>query len=186
MSMGFLVDPKQPVIWRGPMVHRALSDFLTRLDWGQLDYLVIDLPPGTGDAQITLSQTAPLTGALIVTTPQEVSQTVALRGLEMFRQVRVPILGVVENMSYFVGEDGKRYSVFGTGGGKRLAEAAGVPYLGEIPLDPRVAQCGDEGEPIARRFTDAPVSQAYLELASALQREIKNRPAEAELPEVQF
>src|SRR5262249_6361987 len=103
MSMGFLVEPSQAVMWRGPMVHKALSDFLTRIPWGPLDVLVIDLPPGTGDAQLTLSQLAPLSGAVIVTLPQEVSLTVALRGLEMFRQVRVPILGVVENMSYFVG-----------------------------------------------------------------------------------
>ena len=140
MSMGFLVPPTQAVIWRGPMVHKAVNDFLTRIDWGQLDYLVIDLPPGTGDAQLTLTQTAPLSGAVIVTTPQEVSLIDARKGLEMFRQVRVPVLGIVENMSYFVGEDGKRYEIFRHGGGRKLAAEAGVPFLGEIPIDPRVAE----------------------------------------------
>src|SRR5207253_7327053 len=125
MSMGFLVDPNQAVIWRGPMVHKAVSDFLMKIEWGTLDYLVIDLPPGTGDAQLTLTQTAPLSGAVIVTTPQDVALIDARKGLEMFREVRVPVLGIVENMSYFVGEDGKRYEIFRHGGGKKLAEEAG-------------------------------------------------------------
>src|SRR5207245_5375528 len=117
MSMGFIVPPGQAVIWRGPMVHRAVTQFLTDIDWGSLDYLVIDLPPGTGDAQLTLTQTAPLAGAIIVTTPQEVSLIDARKGLEMFRQVRVPVLGIVENMSYFEGADGQRVAIFGQGGG---------------------------------------------------------------------
>src|SRR5205807_9271846 len=143
MSMGFIVPPSQAVIWRGPMVHKAVTQFLTDIAWGALDYLVIDLPPGTGDAQLTLTQTAPLSGAVIVTTPQEVSLIDARKGLEMFRQVRVPVLGIVENMSYFEGEDGKRVPIFGQGGGLKLAGEAGVPFLGEIPIDPRVAECGD-------------------------------------------
>jgi ATP-binding protein involved in chromosome partitioning len=186
MSMGFLVSPSQAVIWRGPMVHKALSDFLTRVDWGQLDFLVIDLPPGTGDAQITLSQAAPLSGAVIVTMPQDVSLTVALRGLEMFRQVRVPILGVVENMSYFVGEDGKRYEIFRHGGGHRLAASAGVPFLGEIPIDPRVAECGDQGEPIVMKYPDSGVAQAYQALARGVQQALEQGTPPQELPDVQL
>jgi ATP-binding protein involved in chromosome partitioning len=187
MSMGFLVPPEQAVIWRGPMVHRALTQFLTQTDWGELDCLVVDLPPGTGDAQITLSQTFPLTGAVIVTMPQDVSLTVAQRGLEMFRQVRVAVLGVIENMSYFVGEDGKRYSLFGEGGGKKLAEAVGVPLLGEIPVDPRVAQCGDQGEPIVSKYPDTPVGKAYLQLATTVMQAMDRAAAEqADLPPVQL
>src|SRR5262245_37032787 len=148
MSIGFVVPPERAVIWRGPMVDRALRQFLGDLDWGQLDYLVIDLPPGTGDAQLTLTQQAPLTGAVIVTMPQDVSLVDARKGLEMFREVRVPVLGIVENMSHFVGEDGRRYEIFGSGGGRKLASASGVPFLGAIPIDPRVSACGDQGEPI--------------------------------------
>jgi ATP-binding protein involved in chromosome partitioning len=186
MSMGFLVNPSQAVIWRGPMVHKAITDFLTRIDWGPLDFLVIDLPPGTGDAQLTLSQTAPLAGAVIVTTPQEASLTVALRGLEMFRQVRVPILGIVENMSYFVGEDGKRYEIFRHGGGHRLAAESGVPFLGEIPIDPRVAECGDQGEPIVLKYPDSSVAQAYQALARSVQQALEQGAPPQELPDVQL
>src|SRR6202007_2941438 len=161
MSMGFIVNPNQAVIWRGPMVHRAVTQFLTDINWGPLDYLVIDLPPGTGDAQLTLTQTAPLSGAVIVITPQEVSLIDARKGLEMFRQVRVPVLGIVENMSYFVGEDGKRYTLFGQGGGEKRQREAEVPFLGTIPIDPRVAECGDSGEPIVHKYPDAPAAKAY-------------------------
>lgn len=181
MSMGFIVNPNQAVIWRGPMVHKAVSQFLTDIDWGKLDYLVIDLPPGTGDAQLTLTQTAPLSGAVIVTTPQEVSLIDARKGLEMFRQVRVPLLGIVENMSYFIGDDGKRYDIFRHGGGRKLAEAAGIPLLGEIPIDPRVALCGDEGEPIVHKYADSPVSKAYLDLATTISRELE-KGEQPELP----
>src|SRR6266478_5690964 len=125
MSMGFWVKPETAMIWRGPMVHKYLTVFLTQIPWGDLDYLVIDLPPGTGDAQLTLTQTAPLSGAIIVTMPQEVSLIDARKGLEMFRQVHVPVLGIVENMSYFVGADGQRYPIFGQGGGSKLAAKAG-------------------------------------------------------------
>jgi ATP-binding protein involved in chromosome partitioning len=186
MSIGFLVPPEQAVIWRGPMVDRALRQFLTDLDWGQLDYLVIDLPPGTGDAQLTLTQHAPLTGAIIVTTPQDVSLIDARKGLEMFRQVRVPVLGIVENMSYFIGEDGKRYDIFRAGGGKKLAGEAGVALLGEIPIDPRVAESGDSGEPIVHRHPDSSAARAYEALAATVVRELELGAGGGDLPEAQL
>jgi ATP-binding protein involved in chromosome partitioning len=186
MSMGFIVKPEQAVIWRGPMVHRAITQFLTDLDWGQLDYLIIDLPPGTGDAQLTLTQTAPLTGAVIVTTPQDVSLIDARKGLEMFRQVRVPVLGIVENMSYFVGEDGKRYEIFRHGGGQKLAAEAGVPFLGEIPIDPRVAESGDSGDPIVHKYPDSPVAAAYRTLAETVVGELNKAAKGPELPTLQL
>jgi len=185
MSIGFVVPPERAVIWRGPMVDRALRQFLTDLHWGALDYLIIDLPPGTGDAQLTLTQNAPLTGAVIVTTPQDVSLVDARKGLEMFREVRVPVLGIVENMSYFVGDDGKRYEIFRHGGGRKLAEAAQVPFLGDIPIDPRVAECGDVGEPIVVRHPDSTVALAYRALADNVVAQLANT-SEPELPEVQF
>src|SRR6201997_975126 len=184
MSMGFWVKPETAMIWRGPMVHKYLTAFLTQIPWGELDYLVIDLPPGTGDAQLTLTQTAPLSGAVIVTTPQEVSLIDARKGLEMFRQVRVPVLGIVENMSYFVGDDGKRYEIFSHGGGQKLANEAGVPFLGEVPIDPRVAECGDTGDPIVHRYPDSPVAQAYSALAHMVVGELQKLEGGPELPEV--
>jgi ATP-binding protein involved in chromosome partitioning len=182
MSMGFIVNPNQAVIWRGPMVHKAVTQFLTDIDWGTLDYLVIDLPPGTGDAQLTLTQTAPLSGAVIVTTPQEVSLIDARKGLEMFRQVRVPILGIIENMSYFTAEDGKRYEIFRHGGGRKLAADAGVPFLGEVPIDPRVAECGDAGEPIVHRDPEATVSKAYAMLADFIAKSLRESGEQPGLP----
>jgi ATP-binding protein involved in chromosome partitioning len=185
MSMGFVVPPSQAVIWRGPMVHRAVTQFLTDIAWGDLDYLVIDLPPGTGDAQLTLTQTAPLSGAVIVTTPQEVSLIDARKGLEMFRQVRVPLLGIVENMSFFVGEDGKRYDIFRHGGGQKLATEAGVPFLGAIPIDPRVAECGDTGDPIVHKYPDSPVGKAYQQLATSVADQLRRLGQQPELPGLQ-
>jgi ATP-binding protein involved in chromosome partitioning len=185
MSMGFLVDPNQAVIWRGPKVAQAVQSFLGQIPWGELDYLVIDLPPGTGDAQLTLSQSAPLTGAVIVTTPQDVSLIDARKGVRMFQEVRVPVFGVIENMSYFVGDDGKRYDIFRAGGGQKLAAEIGVPLLGELPIDPRVAECGDTGEPIVRKYPDSPVAKAYLKLAETLIK-TAGQPAAGPLPEVQL
>lgn len=186
MSMGFIVNPEQAVIWRGPMIHKAVTQFLTDIDWGTLDYLVVDLPPGTGDAQLTLTQTAPLSGAVIVTTPQEVSLIDARKGLEMFKNVRVPVLGIIENMSFFQGDDGKRYEIFGKGGGRKLAGDAGVPYLGDLPMDPRVAECGDAGDPIVHKYLDSPVAKAYLELAKTLNAELKKQAPPAPLPGLQL
>jgi ATP-binding protein involved in chromosome partitioning len=168
MSMGFLVPPEQAVIWRGPKVAQAVQSFLGQIDWGQLDYLIIDLPPGTGDAQLTLSQSAPLTGAVIVTTPGEVSLIDARKGVKMFGEVRVPILGIVENMSYFEDATGKKTAIFGVGGGQKLAKESNVLFLGELPIDPRVAECGDNGEPIVRKYPDSPVAKAYVQLAQAV------------------
>jgi ATP-binding protein involved in chromosome partitioning len=186
MSMGFVVPASQAVIWRGPMVHKAVTQFLGDIAWGELDYLVIDLPPGTGDAQLTLTQTAPLSGAIIVTTPQEVSLIDARKGLEMFRQVRVPVLGIVENMSFFIGEDGKRYEIFRHGGGQKLSTVAGVPFLGEIPIDPRVAECGDTGDPIVHKYPDSPVGKAYQALAANVAEQLRALGKQPELPGLQL
>lgn len=184
MSMGFIVPPEQAVIWRGPMVHKAVSDFLMRIEWGKLDYLVIDLPPGTGDAQLTLTQTAPLTGAVIVTTPQDVALIDARKGLEMFRQVKVPVLGIVENMSYFEPAPGQRHYLFGKGGGQKMAQEAGVPFLGEVPIDPRVTECGDQGEPIVRRFPESQVAKAFMKLAETVATEAMKAAEQEQLPQV--
>jgi ATP-binding protein involved in chromosome partitioning len=165
MSIGFLVRPGQPLIWRGPMLHSAIRQFLADVAWGELDYLVVDLPPGTGDAQLSLCQSFPLTGGLIVTLPQQVSLDDARRGLEMFRALEVPILGVVENMSYLVLPDGKRMDVFGNGGGERLAREAEVPFLGEIPMDPAVRIGGDAGVPVVLSDPDSEVGKSLRELA---------------------
>ncbi|QEL17067.1 Mrp/NBP35 family ATP-binding protein [Limnoglobus roseus] len=186
MSMGFLLDPNQAVIWRGPKVAQAVGSFLAQVPWGELDFLVIDLPPGTGDAQLTLSQQAPLTGAVIVTQPAEVSLIDARKGVRMFQEVRVPILGIVENMSYLTMPDGNRLSPFGSGGGKKLANEIGVPLLGELPIDPQVSACGDSGEPIVRKLPDHPVSKSYVDLANTIMNEMAKRPTDGGLPQVQL
>jgi ATP-binding protein involved in chromosome partitioning len=172
MSMGFLVKPDQPLVWRGPMLHSAIRQFLTDVLWGDLDYLVVDLPPGTGDAQLTLTQSVPLTGGVIVTMPQEVSQADALRGLKMFEQMQVPILGVVENMSYLAMPDGSVMDLFGRGGGHKLAEAAGVPFIGEIPIDARVRVGGDNGVPIVVSAPDSPAAIALKAIAQDIAAKI--------------
>jgi ATP-binding protein involved in chromosome partitioning len=166
MSMGFLVDPNQPVIWRGPMIHNALRQFLQDVDWGDLDYLVIDLPPGTGDASLSLAQSLSLTGAIIVTTPQQVALSDVVRGVAMFQHLNVPILGVIENMSYFVAPDtGKHYDIFGHGGGATMAQEVGVDFLGEVPLEPQVRVGGDEGTPIVVRDPESAAAQAIRAVA---------------------
>ena len=164
VSIGLMVEPGQPLVWRGPMLHSAIRQLLTDVDWGMLDYLIVDLPPGTGDVQISLCQLIPVSGGLIVTLPQQVSQDDALRGLEMFRMVKVPILGVVENMSYWTGPDGRPVDLFGRGGGKRLADLAGVPFLGEIPIDPAVRIGGDAGRPVLASTPELPVAVALAEI----------------------
>lgn len=169
MSMGFLVPEDKPLIWRGPMVHGALTQFLTQVQWGDLDYLLIDMPPGTGDAQLTISQSAPLAGAIIVTTPQEVSLIDARKGLGMFQNVNVPILGIVENMSGFVCPKCEDVTyIFKKGGGEAIAKAMNAPLLGSIPLDPRVVEGGDEGDPVVHKYPDAAVSKIYREMANSV------------------
>jgi ATP-binding protein involved in chromosome partitioning len=165
MSIGFLVRPEQPLIWRGPMLHSAIRQFLTDVTWGELDYLIIDLPPGTGDAALSLAQSLPLSGGVIVTLPQQVSLDDARRGLEMFRQLDVNIFGVVENMSYLELPDGQRMDIFGTGGGERLAREAGVPFIGAIPMDPSVRQGGDSGVPVVVSHPDSSVARALRSIS---------------------
>lgn len=168
MSIGFLVKPGQPLIWRGPMLHSAIRQFLTDVSWGELDYLVIDLPPGTGDAQLSLAQSVPISGGVIVTLPQVVSQEDARRGLEMFRELNVPILGVVENMSFLVLPDGTKMDIFGSGGGEKLAKDAGVEFLGAIPMDPNVRVGGDQGTPVVVSMPDSAPARALRELAEVV------------------
>jgi ATP-binding protein involved in chromosome partitioning len=165
MSIGFLVKPDQPLIWRGPMLHSAIRQFLSDVTWGELDYLVIDLPPGTGDAALSLTQSLPLSGGLIVTLPQQVSLDDARRGLEMFRQLNVPILGVIENMSYLELPDGERMDIFGTGGGERLAKESEVPFIAALPMDPIVRKGGDSGEPVVITAPDSAVAKAMQAMA---------------------
>ncbi len=166
MSMGFLNPGDKPLIWRGPMLNSVIQQFLRGVDWGDIDYLVIDLPPGTGDVQLTLIQTAPVTGAIIVTTPSEVSLEDARKAILMFEQVRVPVLGIVENMSYMIAPKSKeRIDVFGEGGGRRTAEEMHVPFLGELPLEPEVRVGGDTGRPIVLRGPEDAAAAAFLAMA---------------------
>ncbi len=166
ISMGFLVDPKQPLIWRGPMLHGTIRQFLEDVKWGELDYLIIDLPPGTGDASLSLAQSMSLTGAVIVTTPQQVATTDVIRSIGMFRQLKVPILGLVENMSYFIAPDtGNRYDIFGTGGGKKMADENHLAFMGEIPIEIAVREGGDAGTPIVVRDRDSAAAQAIRKVA---------------------
>lgn len=169
VSMGFLTNDESPIIWRGPMVHGIVQQFLSDVLWGELDYLIIDLPPGTGDAQLTLTQVAPLSGAVIVTTPQDVALLDARKGLKMFEQVNVRVLGIVENMSTFVCPHcGKQTDIFSTGGGEQCAKELGVPFLGRIPIDPAIRECGDTGKPIVAAQPEHAVSKAFAEIARGL------------------
>ena len=169
MSMGFLNPGDKPLVWRGPMLNSVIQQFLRGVDWGDLDYLVIDLPPGTGDVQLTLIQTAPVTGAIIVTTPSEVSLEDARKAVLMFKQVRVPVLGIVENMSYMIAPQSKeRIDVFGQGGGKRTAAVMGVPFLAELPLDPQVRIGGDSGRPIVLNGDEDSNAAGFIQLAKTM------------------
>jgi ATP-binding protein involved in chromosome partitioning len=167
ISMGMLVPPEQAVIWRGPMLHGALQQFIRDVDWGELDYLVVDLPPGTGDVSLSLSQTVPVAGAVVVTTPQGVAVADVKKAVGMFRQLNIPVLGVVENMSHFVcGHCGERTDIFGSGGGARMAQELGLALLGEVPIETRVREGGDQGEPIVVSAPDSPAAKAILDVAS--------------------
>lgn len=166
MSIGFLVKPEQAMVWRGPMLHNAIRQFIQDVEWGELDYLIVDMPPGTGDVQLSLAQTTPLSGGVIVTLPQRVSVDDARRGIEMFRQLRVPVMGVVENMSYLLTPDGQKMDIFGQGGGEALAKEFDVSFIGAIPMDPDVRVGGDSGEPIVVRVPDSDAAKALRAIAS--------------------
>ncbi len=165
VSMGLLVKPGQPLIWRGPMLNSAIRQFLSDVEWGELDYLIVDLPPGTGDAALSLAQALPLSGAIIVTLPQLVSLEDAGRGLNMFRQLEVPILGVIENMSYLDLPDGSRMDIFGSGGGEQLANTMNAPFLGQIPIDAEVRMGGDSGKPIVVSKPESAAAKSLREIA---------------------
>lgn len=178
LSMGLLVDPDQAMIWRGPMVTSAVKQFMEEVEWGELDYLVLDLPPGTGDIQLTLVQTVPLTGAVIVSTPQTVALDDARKGVAMFKKVNVPVLGMIENMAYFVPEDmpDKKYHIFGKHGVRKLAERMGTNFLGEIPLEQAVRESGDEGKPIVlQEGLKSKSAQAFVELSNNVMQQLTIR-----------
>ncbi len=172
MSMGFLLDGDQPVIWRGPMIVKTIQQFITAVEWGELDYLLVDLPPGTGDAQLTLCQTVPLDGGVIVTTPQEASLGVVRKGIAMFQKVNVPILGIVENMSFYTTPSGERAEIFGHGGGQAEAKRQNVSFLGEVPLFIQIRESGDRGVPVVVSAPDQAPGQAFLKIAQALRHQL--------------
>ena len=173
MSVGFMLDEETPLIWRGPMVMQIVKQFLTGVAWGELDYLVIDLPPGTGDAQLTLVQTIPLTGAVVVTTPQDVALIDARRAIKMFHEVKVPILGIVENMSYFqCPHCGEKTEIFSHGGGEKTSERYHVPLLGKIPIDPHIREGGDSGKPIVIADPASPQTEAFIKISQAVAAKI--------------
>jgi ATP-binding protein involved in chromosome partitioning len=172
VSMGLLVKPGQPLIWRGPMLNSAIRQFLGDVEWGELDYLIVDLPPGTGDAALSLAQALPLSGAVIVTLPQLVSLEDASRGLNMFKTLEVPILGIIENMSYLDLPDGTRMDIFGSGGGEQLAQATQTPFLGKVPIDQNVRIGGDSGKPILVSHPDSPAANALREIAQKVAAQV--------------
>jgi ATP-binding protein involved in chromosome partitioning len=168
MSIGFLADQQTPMIWRGPMVTSAIKTFTQKVNWKDLDFIIIDMPPGTGDTQLTFSQEIKLDGAIIVSTPQEVALLDVIRGIKMFDKLDVKILGLVDNMSYFIGDDGKKYKIFGEGGVKRTAEEFNKEFLGEIPINPEVGKAGDNGKPIVEENPEHEISKIYLEFAEKI------------------
>ncbi|MGH7227775.1 MAG: Mrp/NBP35 family ATP-binding protein, partial [Nitrospiraceae bacterium] len=180
ISMGYFVPEETAVVWRGPMVHTAIQQFFRDVIWGELDYLLVDLPPGTGDAQLTISQLVPLCGAVTVTTPQEVALHDVRKGLMMFQKVNVPLLGIIENMSYFVcGHCGVRTEIFSHGGGERAAEKLGIPFLGRIPIDPAIRAGGDTGMPIVVVNPASPQAAAFRDIAAKLADGIRGMNAGA-------
>jgi len=180
ISLGLFIDDRTPVIWRGPMINKLLTQFLREVDWGELDYLILDLPPGTGDAQLTITQQVPLTGGVIVTTPQDVALEDVKRGITMFQQVHAPVLGVIENMSYHICTGcGHRADLFGHGGGAVMARQFNIPFLGEIPLVREIREAGDTGVPIVVAQQAHPQSQAFRAIAQQLVAQVSERPAPA-------
>lgn len=172
MSMGFLLDGDSPVIWRGPMIVKTIQQFVNSVEWGELDYLLVDLPPGTGDAQLSLCQTVPLDGGVIVTTPQEASLGVVRKGIAMFVKVNVPILGIIENMSYFETPSGERVEIFGHGGGRVEAERQKIAFLGEVPIFTEIREGGDLGVPVVVSAPDKPGGQSFIKIAQALRQKL--------------
>jgi ATP-binding protein involved in chromosome partitioning len=181
MSIGFFVDPAQAVVWRGPMLHKALEQFLGDVYWGEMDYLVVDVPPGTGDVHISLSTFVKPTGAVLVTTPQDVALADVVRGRSMLNTMEIPVLGLVENMSYFVCDGcGKQHEIFSRGGGAKAADRLKVPFLGEVPLLPVIRESGDEGIPAVIKAPEGPAAEAYRPIVDRLVEEIAKRAVEAE------
>ncbi len=172
MSMGFLLEGDQPVIWRGPMIQRTIQQFVSVVEWGDLDFLLVDLPPGTGDAQLSLCQTVPLDGGVIVTTPQEASLGVVRKGIAMFEKVNVPILGIVENMSYFTTPNGERVEIFGHGGGRAEAERQKKPFLGEVPIFMEIREGGDCGVQVVVSSPNKPAGEAFMKIAEAVRQQL--------------
>jgi len=173
MSIGLLLNDDQPVIWRGPMITKTIQQFLLAVEWGELDFLLVDLPPGTGDAQLSLCQTVPLDGGVIISTPQEASLGVVRKGIAMFRKVNVPILGIVENMSYFTAPNGERVEIFGHGGGKEEAARQNVPFLGEVPIFTEIREGGDRGMPIVVSTPNHAAGKAFIQIAETLRKNLK-------------
>ena len=187
--MGFLVDEETPMIWRGPMVVSALTQMLREVDWGPLDVLVVDMPPGTGDAQLTMAQQVPLAGAVIVSTPQDLALIDARKGLNMFRKVDVPVIGIVENMSYFIAPDtGKRYDIFGHGGARQEAERLGVAFLGEVPLEMGIRESSDEGRPVVAAKPEGAEAKTYRAIAAKVWERLQEEKAAADgaVPSIVF
>ena len=183
MSMGFLNPGDKPLIWRGPMLHSVVQQFLRGVEWGQLEFLLIDLPPGTGDVQLSLIQTAPLTGSIVVTTPSDVSLEDARKAVNMFEQVRVPILGIIENMSYLICPHcQERIDVFSTGGGERTADQMNVHFLGALPLDPQIRIGGDSGKPVTLRDAGDPHAAGFIQLAKSVLERVEETSAAAKPP----
>lgn len=182
ISMAVLVEPDKPMIMRGPMLHGVVRQFLTDVNWGDLDYLIVDMPPGTGDVQLSLAQLVPVQGAVLVTTPQEVSLSDVRRAVKMFETVNVPVLGVIENMSYFIAPDtANRYNIFGEGGGKKLAGEYDLNFLGEVPLGIEVREGGDKGTPVVAAFPDSPQAAAFRKVAEEVARNISIEAMKPEL-----
>jgi ATP-binding protein involved in chromosome partitioning len=185
MSIGFLIDEETPMIWRGPMVISALTQMLREVEWGKLDVMVVDMPPGTGDAQLTMAQQVPLKGAVIVSTPQDLALIDARRGIAMFRRVNVPVLGIVENMSYFLcPECGARSDVFGHGGARHEAERLGVPFLGEVPLHMTIREKSDAGLPVVATEPDGPHAKIYRDIAAGVRDQLKGAGAARAAPRI--
>ena len=174
MSIGFLTDQQTPMIWRGPMVTSAIKTFTQKVNWKDLDFIIVDMPPGTGDTQLTFSQEIKMDGAIIVSTPQEVALLDVKRGIKMFDKLGVKILGLIDNMSFFIGDDGKKYSIFGEGGVRKTADEFNKEFLGEIPIDPEVGKLGDQGKPIVESNPENQISKIYLNIANKIKKDFSN------------